>query len=724
MKPARRSAAWTGIAAGLVVGVVLTASSVSVGTLVYGGVAPEQLTLGVRLALLGTLVTGLVVALVGSLRGSVAQVQGATGAILATLAATAVDGVPAGDAAARFATLVALVATASFAVGATFVLVGSLRLGRVVRFLPYPVVGGFVAGTGWLLVVGGLAVAGGTGPAGGPALPLEHLGSWLPALVLGVLLTLAVPPRRPFVFPVLLAGATAGFFGLMAWTGGSPDAWRAAGLLLDAGGGGGIPNLLGPAVLERVDWGTWAAHLPGVATAVLVTAMGLSFNVAGLEVALRRRVDLNQEFRAAGLANLATAAFGAPPAYQSLSMNVLALRTGGTRRTTAATALVVVAAAIVLGPALVAWMPTAVVGGVLVSLGLGLLRSWVIDAWRTLSRLEYGIVMSILATIAAFGLLAGVLVGLVLAVLLFVVTYSRVDAVKHALTGADLRSRMRWERHERRTLAASSGDRLVLQLQGYLFFGVAFTLLEGIERRLDDRRTAEVILDFRQVTGADATALASLEALRSDADARGVRLVFTEVPDALGRAFRRRGLVPYEGSGLAFATSLDAALEAAERRALAAAPKTDPLQTLTERLEALTEDELELMDLATHLERLEVAPGTRLLADTQARAQGLYLVTQGQVTTWLDVDGRAPVRLETLRGGHLVGDVAFYAGSVPRHAWMIADEATTLYRLTREGLARLTAADPALAARFHQLAARQLADRVNHLTRLVEALQR
>ncbi|MDF1522727.1 MAG: SulP family inorganic anion transporter, partial [Trueperaceae bacterium] len=136
--------------------------------------------------------------------------------------------------------------------------------------------------------------------------------------------------------------------------------------------------------------------------------MGLSFNSAGLEVVLRRRVDLNRELRAAGLANLAAAAFGAPPAYQSLSANVLALRAGDGRRTTATTALVVVVAAIVLGPRLITWAPTVVVAGVLVSLGLGLLRSWVLDAWKTLSRLEYAIVVLILAVIAGFGLLAGV----------------------------------------------------------------------------------------------------------------------------------------------------------------------------------------------------------------------------------------------------------------------------------------------------------------------------
>lgn len=727
MTRSRGTAPIVALANGAVVGLVLLAASVSVGALVYGGVAPEHLTLGVRLSLLATLATGLVVALLGSLPGGVAQAQAVTGAILATLATTVVAGV-ADDPTARLATVLALVAATSLAVGTLFVLVGGLRLGRLVRFLPYPVVGGFVAGSGWLLVLGGGAVASGTGATSASllaAFPVERAGQWLPALALGAALLVATPNgRRPIAFPLVLAIALAAFYAMLAWTGGDPATWRAHGWLLDAGGGGGSVRLLDPSLLAQVDWRAWALHLPGVATAALVAATALAFNAAGIETETRHRADLDRELRAAGLGNLAAAAFAAPPAFPALATSVLASRLGGPRGPVAGGALAVVAVGLVLGPRLVAWVPASLAGGVLVALGLGMLRSWLVDAWRTLSRLEYAIVVLIVGTIAGFGLLAGVLTGLATAMLLFVVTYARVDAVRHALDGTEARSRMRWGRLERRTLAETGRSRLVLHLQGYLFFGVAHALERGIERHLDDRHVREVVVDFRQVTGADATALASLDALRHDAAARGVRLTFAEVPPPLARAFARRGLTPRAGSGFALASTLDAALEAAERRALAAAPAVDPLATLTERLDALTADDLELMDLAIHLDRLEAAPGTRLLADADEAAGAVYLVAQGQVTTWLERPGHEAVRLETLRGGHLIGDVAFYRGTAPQHAWVVADEPTTLFRLSREGLARLTATDPTLAARFHQLAARQLADRVAHLNRLVEALQR
>ncbi|MFN2322762.1 MAG: SulP family inorganic anion transporter [Trueperaceae bacterium] len=712
------------------VGLVVGATSVSLATLIFGPVVPDDLAHGIRLVLLGAMIASSVAAITGHLPGVVAQAQGAPAAILASLAVTTATTLPEGaDPTVRFATVIALVATTSFAIGATFLALGALRLGRLVRYLPYPVIGGFVAGTGWLLVVGGASVAGGVGDAGAAAASaLDGWGRWLPAVGLGALLTFAGTGRgrHPLVFPALLAAAIAVFFGAMAATGGTPAGWRAAGLLLDVPTTADRPlGLLGPDLLDLVHWPSWWLHLPGVATVVLVATMGLSFNTAGLEVALRRRVRLDPELRAAGLGNLAASAFGAVPAYPSMAAQLLALRLGGGRRTTTFAVVAVLAAGVVAGPAWIAWVPAPIVGGVLVSLGFGLLREWVIDAIATLSRLEYGIVLLILGVIAVAGLLPGVLVGLVLAVLLFVVSYSRVDAVKHVLIGSAARSRMRWDAQERRALDATADARLVLQLQGYLFFGVAYALLDRLERQLDANRTDEVVVDFRQVTGADATALASLDALRREAASRGARLVFAEVPPALARAFARRGVMATVDGSFAFAATLDAALEAAERRALtAAAGAFDPLESLSERLEALADDDLELQDLAAHLERLEIPAGQRIATGDAGGADAVYVVASGQVTTWLDLGDRAPLRLETFRGGNLVGDVGFYRGDAATTSWVAADEPTTLYRLTRARLTDLTAADPALAASFHRLAARQLAHRTAHLTRLVEALQR
>ena len=713
------------LVAGLVVGALIVAMTVSIATLVFGGFAPSDFGHGIRAALLATAIGTIAVALVGSVPGLTGLVQDAPAAVLGTVVVGVLASLPAdADPSAGYATVLALVALTTLSVGLAFTLLGTFRLGRLVRYLPYPVVGGFVAGTGWLLLIGGMQVGVGSPPSDAAGWFAADVGG-RPWVVLGVGALLAASRRWRFGFPTVLAATIVAFFGVMWATGADAARWRDVGLLFDADATTDIGvALLGPDRLTHVHWSTVIAHLPTVATAVLISTLGLSFNVAALEVVMARRIGLDTELRAVGYGNLAAAAFGGAPGYPALSSNALMARLGGTHRATSWVAAAVVGVSVVAGPALVAWVPAPVVGAVLASLGLVLLREWVVDAFARLSHVEYGIMLVILVTIASVGLLPGVLVGLVLAVLLFVVTYGRVDSFKHVLTGAEVRSRVRWDAQESRELDASGAARLVIQLQGYLYFGVAYAVVDRIERRLRASTIGDLILDFRHVTGMDATALASLATLQREATANGVRLAFADVPESIAVAIRRVGLRSSEQPGFDVAPSLDAALERAERRVLAAASdRHDPFQTLEDRLNALTENDLEISDLAPHLERVEIATGAQLGQAGDARDGSIHLIASGGVTLWLDVPGRAPVRLETLRGGSLVGDVGFYADTARGSYRTVADERTVCYRLTRGRLADLTDADPALAAAVHRLAAHQLAQRVAHLTRLVEALQ-
>ena len=98
--------------------------------------------------------------LAGGSPGRVGGLQGAGAALLTILAASAVVrayGSSNGASSAVAATMVVTVLC-----GVVFLVLGWRRLGNVIRFVPYPVVGGFLAGTGWLLFKGGIYVASGS----------------------------------------------------------------------------------------------------------------------------------------------------------------------------------------------------------------------------------------------------------------------------------------------------------------------------------------------------------------------------------------------------------------------------------------------------------------------------------------------------------------------------------------------------------------------------------
>ena len=102
--------------------------------------------------------------------------------------------------------------------------------------MPYPVVGGFLAGVGWLLLKGGVYVAAHLSPffkPFGDLLVTSVPQRWLPALAFGVILLVAVRViKRPLVIPAVIAIGLVVFVIGMVVTGSSVDDVRGEGWLL------------------------------------------------------------------------------------------------------------------------------------------------------------------------------------------------------------------------------------------------------------------------------------------------------------------------------------------------------------------------------------------------------------------------------------------------------------------------------------------------------------
>jgi SulP family sulfate permease len=93
------------------------------------------------------------------------------------------------------------------------------------------------------------------------------------------------------------------------------------------------------------------------------------------------------------------------------------------------------------------------------------------------------------------------------------------------------------------------------------------------------------------------------------------------------------------------------------------------------------------------------------------------------VTAQLIGPDRIPVRLQTMAGGHVVGEIGFYLGQ-QRTASVVADEDCVIYRLTREALAQMERDEPQAASALHRIIVQLSAQRITHLIRAVEDLQR
>src|SRR5690606_34177512 len=449
--------------------------------------------------------------------------------------------------------------------------------------------------------------------------------------------------------PLLLGGGGALFYLVMALTGGSVAGWQSMGHLLGPFPDSSLIGTVRPADLALVDWSLVAAHLPTVATVAGFSLLALLLNATAIELVADRRVDLNRELRVVGIGNLLAGALGGSVGYHTASLTALNYRVGTGSKLAGLVACLMLTSVLLFGAALFNYVPKALIGGTIAFLGLAFLYEWLIESLPQLSALEYSIVIVILLVVAAVGFLPGVAVGLVLTVALFIVSYSRVDAVRHSLSGADLRSRVKRSPQERRILDEAGPTVAVLQLQGFLFFGTANSVPEGVERRArPDPRLDCVILDFGRVTGIDASAVLVLRTLARSAAAGGYRLVLTELGRDLAGQLQRRGIPAAAGDSVDVVASLDDALEYSGTRRLARTASAagdlfdgDPLAA------AVAGSGIDKDRLIPYLGLVVLAPGERLISQG-ATPDALYIVASGRLTARLEVKGQSATRLETM----------------------------------------------------------------------------
>ena len=709
------------IMAGVMVGVLEIALATSFATLLFNGEMSTYLARGVGMALFSGAVSIALTSLLTSYPVIIGGNQDAPAAIMGVMAAT-IAGLAA-PAEVRLATVLVAVALTTMVTGLFLFGLGTFRLAGLVRFLPYPVAGGFLAGTGWLLVTGGINTMSRV-PFSFSDLPALFepgiLIYWLPGLALAILiLALSGRIHHQLFMPGVIIAIGIGLYIIAAVLGVSPAELSARGWLLGPFPDGRLWLPISSAELAAVDWGALVFQLPNVIGAVVITAIALLLNASGLELALKRDIDLNREMRAAGVANMASGLGGGLVGFLQLSTSVLVDKLSGANRLTGLIAAGICGLTLWVGGSALGFVPTLVFGTLLIYLGLAFLWEWVVDAWKRLPHIDYAIVLLILGVIATFGFLQGVLVGIIATVIMFVVSYSRTSVVKHELDVATFKSRVTRNAEQRALLDSLGGQSCILQLQGFVFFGTANTLLERVRARVRQIETRHVLIDFRQVIGLDSTALLSFTKMHQLSRDSGFTLVLSGLSPSLAQQFDRGGLAAEPGS-LQFMDDLDHAVEWSEDEICRLYIDEGVPRTLLSYLHMFTPEPM-AQRIIGYMERIEMVAGDRLI-EQGVEADHLYFTESGQLTAQLESADGLPMRLETMRGGRVVGELGFYLGT-RRSAAVVADEPTVVYRLSRAKLTEIERDDPEAAHALHRIIIHLLGERVLQMVRTVEALQ-
>ena len=717
---------WRELWAGTAGMCISLAPVLTMGLLAFVALGPQAAGLGIPASLVSSVVGGAVFAWLSRSPMPAGGPSAAPVLVLGTVVARVVDD-PAfavGDPAA-VAGLLAVVAAAVIVMGVCQIALGLSGLVGFAKFVPQPVLAGFMNGVALLALLALLPLM-----FGWPVGALQHVG-WAampavqPATVAVGLITVAVIvglPRLNRRLPATLIGLLAGsgayallHFLAPQWTlgpltGALPTAWPHV-------------DTLAP-FLNGVDDPLLRRHLAAALAAGVVMALlgtlELVLNSLALDQACHTRTDPRREVLALGAANVASGVVGGLPLLLLRPRALHMLDVGGRSRAGLFICCGLFALLGLVAVQLLALLPQVVLGGAmdivyLISIdrwSLGLAAQW----WRGRREGDVPLALLVVALVCGVTLVLGfpaaVAAGAVLSMMLFIRSMNR-SLLRNRFTGDALPSRRIYAAADEARLHALRARATVLELEGALFFGSADRIAE-----LSDELHAScytLVLDFRRVSLIDASGAVVLQQLSRRLGERGVALLLAGVD-----ADNRHGRVLTQFVGPRFPADhgmpdIDQAMERVELNLLQQAGH-EPLR------DVVPVEQVSLMDgldapqrarLAARLRPRRLAAGETLFRQGDP-GDRLYVITSGSIDVLsAPVGGNTALRQRyvSLSPGMMLGEAAMLDGG-GRSGEAVAVVPTEVHALDGPTLLQLRDQDPLLYAQVFRNMALHLSQRL------------
>jgi sulfate permease, SulP family len=706
---------------------VLTVSyGLSYSLLIFTGPLSFYLGYGIGITFIVSAVMALVLALGSSLPFAIGSADSTTAAVNAILASSLIEQMAAADTHISILGSVLLTfALTSIITGLALCGFGMTRLGRAIRYVPYPVVGGFLGATGAMIVLGAVTVITGrhltlaTLPRFLVPQTLYELGA---AVAMALLLYLTWHrSRTPFGLPAILVGsALAAHLGFWL-TGISPTEAQAMGWTFQPPPHVSFVWIWDANNLQMFPWEILPDLSGNIIAVVFVTAASTLFNTTGIEVALHHEANIERELTVTGLANILAGMFGGYTGCVSFSRTILSAKAGGSGRLAGLTAAGIAMLMLAIAPPLLGYIPKFMLGGLLMYLGADTLHKWIVHSQRRLSLTEYVSLLAIILIILQWGFVAGSLIGIAIGCATFALSAARINPIKHSFDGSEYRSSLDRSRENQTNLSAHGNEIQGLSLQCYLFFGSANRLYQHVKALLKHSPECRfLVFDFKPVTGIDSSATYSFAQIKRATDERGVKLVLVHLPPLVERALRAGEFITDD---VLIAPELDHALEWCENAIIARhhghAQEEASLRDWFGEILGRAEDAAELMHCC---ERLEVSAGTTIVRAGET-ASSMHFILEGRVGVMIPAEHGGTTRVRSLGRLTTIGEMGLVA-QAPRSATIRAETDSVLYALATPQFQQLTREHPALAQKLLTYFVTVMAERLSFANRTIAVLRR
>jgi MFS superfamily sulfate permease-like transporter/CRP-like cAMP-binding protein len=616
-------------------------------------------------------------------------------------------------------------------------LFGLVKLGTLIKFTPHPVMAGFQNAAALLLFLVQLGNVFGFDRNTPYTAVFDHLDLAKPLSILIAAVTCIamwnarkILPKAPPVLVGLALGSGLYYTALAFGFGSS------LGPVIGSSTNAALNPSLIPNFPGLVHDGSILEILPTIFAGA--TALALIASIDALlcaRLAARPgdvKVDGNRLLVRLGIGNMFAAGFGGITSGINIGASLVNRAFGGRTPLSVLVNCVAIFLAFSLLFPLIAAVPRVVLSAVIMVIAVQHFDPWTMQMLRRVVSssakqrqhiiLELCVVLLVAVLSIAVNIVTAVFIGIVIAIVLFVVRMSRSN-IRRMYHCDSTHSRKSRPSKEMELLERLGGGVLVMELEGALFFGSAERLANDIDRAMQ-RGVQWLVLDLRRVNEIDSTGAHILLGINAALAGNGKHLAVA-IARHSETAARLADLDVLEGvtAGKVF-DDVDRAIEWAEDALLRAelSEAGQEQEIPLEQVSILTGFQAEDMAaVKTHLTRVTPAMGSIIFQEGDAGKE-LFIVTKGTASAYLRQPHGGDIRLATFAPGTVFGELALLDAG-PRSASVIANSDLICYSLSEASFAALSAQTPAVAIKLLSGLGRELSGRLRRANRTIHQLE-
>ena len=595
-------------------------------------------------------------------------------------------------------------------------LIGNFGGGKFVKYIPFPVIAGYLSGVSILIMIGQVP----------KFLGLEKGVKWYQGMfepqywqwhsvcvgvvtVVAMLVSKKTIKKVPAIVVALLAGVAAYFIlsifdpSMRILENNTHVIGRIASSPLDL-----INNITTRwSLFHSIDWSTLPTIIvPGLTLSLLLSITTLNTCVV-VDALTFTSHNPRRELMSQGLGTIASAMVTGIPGAGLMSATSENIHNGGKTQYSTLFTGVNTLLILMLAGGMLAWLPHAALAGILILVALRMIDLKMLDMLKNRSTLfDFIVILTVVIAAVNLDLIKGAGVGIAMAILLFLREQMGISVIRRKLAGNQMSSKKIRLKHQREVLEKNGDLTIILELQGQLFFGTTDQLFSKLEKYYDTTRY--FILDMRRIQSVDFTAANMLKKILARVSQKKGFLIFSSIPPKLPTGqnvtqyFENLGLGGSER--LRVFETTDEALEWVEDEIL----RTEDDQGFSND-QILELGEIELFEgfpedavakLRSSLEERIFEPNQRIFHAGDVSDE-IYFVRKGIIKIVLPIGDGKTYHLLTIGMGGIFGEMAFI-DNVRRSADAMPLEESHLFVLSREKFEEVTRVYPELAGKFYQ----------------------